>query len=379
MVKESHLVCGAFCMGIFLAAFLVRFTAATVHIEYFLSGVTLPALALWMLVCLRRESLRHSAAAWWFTFTLLGTFCMASGTITAPLGPIASLFATSAHGTPATLPAAPAANLTSAYLRDLILSIPFRDHGTSGLLLALVSGDKSLMSPETVSAFRTSGGAHLLALSGMHLGIIYLLLRRILAVLGNRPVVSHIRSVTIILATALYTWFCGCGPSLMRAWLFIALWETSRILHRPQDPGHIFCTALTLHLILTPTAALQIGFQLSYLAMVGIVFLWPHVRTWYKGDIMRRIWDLSSLSICCQLFTGPLTLFHFGTFPRLFLVTNLVAAPLMGVVMICGIAAIALAALTHATGIAAPEFLYHILEYPFALLTELIGTISALS
>ena len=312
----------------------------------------------------KMRDIARSGGLWTAVFVVAGAFCYLTSSITG-------------QGA-APLPVFMHARDT---MTAIVHGIPFSDTENNDLVCALIFGDRSGLGRSTVEAFRRAGAAHLLALSGMHLGIIYLIVGKALALLGNSIPARRIRSIATIILTGLYTLLCGAGASLVRAWLFILLAESAKILERPQEGGQIFCAALTLHLIISPASISTPGFQLSYLAMVGIVFIWPHMRQWFgkaEGEdefpLMHRVWDAASLSISCQLFTAPLTLLYFGTFPKLFLVTNLFAAPLMGVVMICAVAATGCAA----ADITAP-WLYTILETPITLLRELLSVISELS
>lgn len=251
-------------------------------------------------------------------------------------------------------------------------AIPLRDAENNALMKALLLGRSKALSDATVSAFRTAGAAHLLALSGMHLGIIYGAVGAVLRLtLGNSLPMRIAREVAVTLICLWYTLVCGAGQSLLRAWLFIALREISLLLDRPQRPQQILCSALTLHLVIRPTAIAGIGFQLSYLAMVGIVFVWPRCKDWVDS----RLWQAASLSICCQLFTAPLTLLYFGTFPKYFLITNMVASPLLTVALLCCVVLLAVGA---PGGFAAPGALTLLCEFPLTLLRQLLLTISSL-
>ena len=161
------------------------------------------------------------------------------------------------------------------------------------------------------------------------------------------------------------------------------------MLGRRQDARQVFCVALLLQLCFRSSCIRELGFQLSYLAMVGIVFVWPHVRSWYgaieeslhgerAGTMIKpgkRLWDVLSLSICCQLFTAPLTWFHFGTFPQYFLLTNLLAAPLTSLMLASGMAALA-GSLIFGVNSAATTVLAHICEVPATALQALVKLIS---
>lgn len=251
--------------------------------------------------------------------------------------------------------------------------IPQWEARSKAVAKALLLGERSGLGRELTDAFRAAGASHLLALSGMHMGIIYLIVRYMLAVLGNGFTARKLRSAAIIVLTGMYAMLCNTGPSLWRAWIFILLHEAGVIFERPQPASHIFLAALTLHLAVSPADITKIGFQLSYLAVAGIVFLWPRVRDWMDS----AIWRMASLSICCQVTTGPVAWLYFGTFPRYFLMTNMTAAPLMSVTMACCIAAAALS-LTPIPAITEipASWLFRTLEFPVKWLCTLIGIIS---
>ena len=240
-------------------------------------------------------------------------------------------------------------------LRAFIDHIPFPSAGTAPLLKVLLTGDRSGLSRDTVRIFRESGGAHLLALSGLHIGILYLILSRLLWPLGNSPRARHFRYALTVLAAGLFTLMTGASPSIVRAFLFIFLTETARLTGRPRNPLRILSTALLIQLVLTPSAITSVGFQLSYLAMAGIFMLFPILDSWYPGssrfDPVRRIWEAAALSISCQVFTGPLAWLRFHSFPTYFLLTNLFALPLTTLLMGTAVTTLALRGLGCCPGL----------------------------
>ena len=262
-------------------------------------------------------------------------------------------------------------------LRAFIDGIPFPSAGTAPLLKALLTGDRNGLSQDTVRVFRESGGAHLLALSGLHIGILYLLLSRLLWPLGNSPRARRFRYALIVLAAGLFTLMTGASPSIVRAFLFIFLNETARIACRPQDPIRILSTALLIQLVLSPSAITSTGFQLSYLAMVGIFLLFPILDGWYppssRFDPVRRIWEAAALSISCQAFTGPLAWFRFHSFPTYFLLTNLFALPLTTLLMGSAVTTLALRGI-HCC----PGFLIHATDGLCQALVWILQVISSM-
>lgn len=241
-------------------------------------------------------------------------------------------------------------------LRAYIRRLPYRDDTTGELLCALLTGDRSGLSPELKNAFRQSGASHLLALSGMHMGILYLGFSWVLGLAGNAPGWKKTRGALLILLCGIYTLAVGAGASIVRAWLFITLRETAVMLERKVPSSDILASALILQEALYPPAVKEIGFQLSYLAMTGIVFLYPHLQRWWPEEstpgtgrksggllskLLHKVWDISALSISCQVFTGPLAWWKFGSFPLFFLLTNLLCMPLMILVMASALLALA--------------------------------------
>ncbi len=222
-------------------------------------------------------------------------------------------------------------------LKEVIARTPFPSEGTAPLLTALFTGDRSGLSRATVSAFRDSGASHILALSGLHLGILYAILDRITRAAGAFPAVRRVRFGLILGSAGFFTLMTGAAPSLVRAFLFIAINETLHLTGRPRKATRVLCLALLVQLVLDPTAIRSVGFQLSYLAMAGIFLLYPPLEAWYPPspawDPFRRIWKGAALSLSCQLFTAPLVWHHFHSFPRHFLLTNLLALPLTTLLM----------------------------------------------
>ena len=214
-------------------------------------------------------------------------------------------------------------------LQALIAQIPFPSEGTAPLLQALLTGDRSGLSPETLSAFRQSGASHILALSGLHLGILYLFIDKALSIFGQYPSVRVLRLVILVPAALFFTLMTGAAPSLVRAFLFILINEILRLSGRPRKASRVLCLALLVQLVLDPSVIRSLGFQLSYLAMAGIFFIYPTLERWYPGKgALQRIWQAAALSISCQLTTAPLAWLRFHSFPRYFLLTNLLALPL---------------------------------------------------
>ena len=226
---------------------------------------------------------------------------------------------------------------------------------TEALVRALLIGDRSAMDRDTVKAFRDSGASHILALSGLHLGVIYLLLTKALSVLGHSPAATLLRGVVTIGACGFFTFMTGAAASTTRAFLFILINETAKARSScKHSPLSTFCLALMIQLVLDPGVTTSAGFQLSYLAMLGIMTIYPRLEAFYpatgsrgrdRWDVMHKIWSSAALTLSCQLTTAPVAWYHFHTFPRHFLLTNLMALPLTETVITSAVTTLVLTAL----------------------------------
>lgn len=336
-------------------------------------------------------------------FLTAGVFCAATSTLTS-LGAVAGkpLFAGLA-----------------ADFRSMISSIPFPHEGTAPLVNALLTGDRSSLDSSVMNSFRDSGASHILALSGLHLGIIYGILLKVTSIFGKHSTVKAVRSLIIISLCGIYTLATGASPSLVRAFLFILVNETARLTHRSNNPLRVYCAALFIQTAINPQVISSTGFQLSYLAMAGIFLLYPALKKWYPqeeaaGDMLiengasltesdglegvtinkgccrarrcwtswmktivsaapRKIWDAAALTISCQVFTGPLAWWKFGTFPKYFLLTNLLSLPLTSAVMLLSVSTSVL----FAIGIC-PDFLISLTDSSASLLLFIMKVISSM-
>lgn len=252
-------------------------------------------------------------------------------------------------------------------LQSIIKSIDFRYERCAALVSALLTGDKTALTAVEVSAFRDSGASHILALSGLHLGVIYQVIRKVFSLAGNSRAVRLSSAFCIAASGLFYVIMTGASASIVRAYIFILLNEAGRI--EPQRKRNGICTlmaALTIQLAIKPGSISSAAFQLSYLAISGLIVLSPYLQSWYPGKgVFKKIWDIAAASISCQLFTAPVAFFHFGTFPRHFLITNLIALPLSEAIIVLAVVVLSLEAagmpipiLEDACSIAAEALMY---------------------
>ena len=185
-------------------------------------------------------------------------------------------------------------------------------------------------------SFRQSGAIHLLALSGMHLGLLYGLLLKLFALIGNSPTAKRIRSTVIIAALWAFTIFTGCGVSILRAAVMFSVYEAGVLAGRRRNGLNALSLSAIIITVADPSAPSGISFQLSYAAMTAIFLIFPHLRAIVKtrNRISGRIADACAMTIACQATTAPIILLHFGTFAFYSLLANLLCSPIVSIAML---------------------------------------------
>lgn len=260
-------------------------------------------------------------------------------------------------------------------LKNLIIGLPLKSENVKNLLLALVAADRSGLPTDIQNAFRSSGAAHLLALSGLHLGVISGALNTILKLFGNSRAAILSRSLIIVIFSGLYTLVCGAGASLVRAFLFITFSAIAlRFPHRRSNPATILLLSACIQLSFSPSSINSLSFQLSYLACIGIIFFNQGMQSWFSGTgPTKKIWNSISMSLSCQLTTAPLVWLRFKTLPKYFLLTNLLSLPVCELLIIASMAAITASAL----GVS-PKALCMLCDFLGNLLIQILQIISSI-
>ena len=318
--KESVLYALPFCAGTVTGIFVCgqeNFYSSRIFITAAGSMLAGLAMASATILCLlKRKALLKDILACSAIF-FCGIFCWSNHMLIAIAADDGSYGNVGIAGK-ATAPAA-------EWLKTGIDSLPLEDYGHNALIKALVTGDQSDVPPPVKAAFRNSGASHILALSGMHLAIIYLILTKMLSVLGQSGKADITRFAIITGSTLFYSVMTGSSPSIIRAFLFILLRETAVLSGRKARPVNILCFALTVQCAINPEVVTSASFQLSYLAMCGIYFLYPTLRDIYPANVA---------------FTGPLAWVLFGSAPVYFIITNLIAVPLTSALIPMALAAV---------------------------------------
>lgn len=197
------------------------------------------------------------------------------------------------------------------------------------VLTALTLGNKSYLTSDLKSRFADSGAMHVLSVSGLHVGIIYLILLFLFKPIANNKNWRPVKVIIIILLLWAYAFITGLSPSVLRSATMFSLILIGENLNRKTNIYNTLAFSAFLLMIINPTIIYRAGFQLSYAAVTSIVFFQPKIASLLKTEhqILKRIWDLFAVSLAAQIGTFPLSIFYFHQFPLYFWLSNFIAIP----------------------------------------------------
>jgi len=202
---------------------------------------------------------------------------------------------------------------------------------------ALIFGYRSQIDTATLHAFTDTGTIHVLSVSGLHVGLVFGFLNLLLGWLDQFRYGKMIRCFLILSSVWSYVVLTGMAPPILRAGIMISFFLLSILVGRRQVALNTLAASAFFILLFVPESLFDVGFQLSYLAMLGILLLYPIMRSLYLPQNKYLSWmvEYSYVSISAQLFTLPLVLHYFGQFPTYFLFANLfIALPSTGIMYI---------------------------------------------
>ncbi|MCB0458290.1 MAG: ComEC/Rec2 family competence protein, partial [Flavobacteriaceae bacterium] len=237
------------------------------------------------------------------------------------------------------------AEKTRNYLITKLSLTPIQKEEKS-IIEALVLGQRQHIDPEIYKAYAAAGAIHILAVSGLHVGIIYFLLSGLLFPLTSLRSGKQMRSILIIILLWGFAFLAGLSPSVVRAVTMFSFFALAGMLNRPTNSFNILFLSYFVLLIYNPNWIFHVGFQLSYLAVFFILWVQPKLYKLYrpKWKIDKLFWDIATVTIAAQLGVAPLSVYYFHQFPGLFFVTNLVILPFLALLLGYGIVVVLLAA-----------------------------------
>ena len=209
----------------------------------------------------------------------------------------------------------------------------------ANLAISLLLGDKSKLDLDIKNSFSATGIAHILCVSGLHIGLILgfiQLITKFICLFGLR--FYYLRQILLVIIAWAIALIIGCTPSALRVALMFTIFTISKNLPIQTDSlNTLYCTAFFL-LIANPLILFDISFQLSFLAVLGILICVPIINKFLSKhktkSYFKPIIQNATVSLSAQAFTMPIIIYNFKTFPILFLLTNVIVIPFLGLILI---------------------------------------------
>lgn len=223
-------------------------------------------------------------------------------------------------------------------LRDRLLQ-QFKEQGLGdeqyAVLAAMALGDKSALTKDLKDVYAVSGASHILALSGLHLGIIYVLLS--LLIVGRHW--HTISQIFIVLGIWAYVFLVGMPVSVVRAAVMLSTYALLSVGHRDRMSLNTLAFTLLLLLLLNPLSLFDVGFQMSFISVASIILLVPLSEKIVSQEylmehrLMKWLWGMVTVSCAAQIGVAPLTAYYFSRVSTCFLLTNFIVIPVATLIL----------------------------------------------
>ena len=236
-------------------------------------------------------------------------------------------------------------NVVKKYLyetKDRVLGILSRyipGAKESGLAKALLIGYKDELDKNLVQAYASTGVVHIIAISGLHLGIIYWLLTLLFSPLQRIIRWKWPTIILILIGLWLFSFLAGAGPSVLRSAFMFSMIVLGRALSKHFNVFNNLAFSAFALLCYNPYWLWDAGFQLSYAAVLSIVLFFKWVYNWlyFTNKFIDFAWKLIAVTLSAQVLTLPISIYHFHQLPVYFVLSNLVAVPLSSLILIAEI------------------------------------------
>lgn len=203
---------------------------------------------------------------------------------------------------------------------------------------ALILGYRAELDKELMSAYAGAGATHVLAVSGLHVGIVYVILNFLLKFMDKKRSTKITKTVLLVFLLFGYAGLTGLSASVFRAATMFSFVAIGKALKRDTNIFNTLAASAFCLIAYDPMIIMQVGFQLSYAAVIGIVLIQPRLFKLYafNNRLLDWAWSITCVSIAAQIATFPLGLLYFHQFPNLFLVSNLLVIPAAAVILYVG-------------------------------------------
>jgi competence protein ComEC len=223
------------------------------------------------------------------------------------------------------------------------------DGSAYAVVAAMALGDKSQLTRELKDAYAISGASHILALSGLHLGIIYTLLSLLL----SRRRWQVTTQVVIIVSIWLFVFLVGLSASVVRSAVMVTVYALLSLGHRDKLSVNTLAFAAIVMLLFNPLSLFDVGFQLSFMAVLAILLFYPLFENLWSQPflldhrVFRWLWTMLAVSCAAQIGVAPLIAYYFGRFSCYFLLANLVVVPAAALILYLSLSVLLIPSLAY--------------------------------
>jgi len=226
-------------------------------------------------------------------------------------------------------------SFSPAHIRNLVSEHWHGSLEEVSLLKAVCLGDRSSLTDDMRQAYTAAGGMHLLAVSGLHVGLIWWVLQYMTGWMSLIFKKGIERTVLVVGLLWFYAFVTGFSSSVCRSVTMFSFFSASRMMGERGHALNVILASAFLLVLIEPGRLMDVGFQLSYAAIIGIITLYPHVRRVVrpKNRILRWIWEATSVSLAAQLSTAPLVIYYFHQLPIYSLISSLIAIPILSLLI----------------------------------------------
>ena len=241
------------------------------------------------------------------------------------------------------------------------------------IINALLMGQRQDISEEVYTSYTNAGAIHILAISGLHIGIILLMLQFILKPIEQIKYGVFLKTVLLVAILWGFAIIAGLSASVTRAVTMFSIVAIAMNLKRPTNIYNTLAISAFIILLFKPMFLFDVGFQLSYLAVFAIVAVDPLLYKLWKPKfwLLDKLWHTLTVTVSAQLGIIPLSLYYFHQFPSLFFLSNLIIIPLLGIILGYGIVLILLAVLNIL-----PQYIATIYGYIINLMNGFVAWVS---
>ena len=222
--------------------------------------------------------------------------------------------------------------------RNYLLNI-YRKFNIQGdefaVLAALTLGYTDDLQPDLRASYSATGTVHILSVSGMHVAVIYVVIGFLLSFLDKKKGLRILKAILIIAFLWGYAFLSGMSAAVIRAAVMFSFVVFANCLNRKSQIYNTIFMSMFAMLVYNPNFLYDVGFQLSYAAVLSIIFFQPIINKLYNptNKLAKITWETFSVSLAAQLGTAPFTLYYFQQFPNYFLITNFIAIPLSSLII----------------------------------------------